>query len=183
MFERYTERARRVVFFARYESSKYGSPAIETEHLLLGLTREDKALLKRFLPNVSGEEIRHAIEQRVTIREKTSTSIDLPLSPECKRILAYANEEAEHLKHHHIGTEHLLLGTLREDKCLAAQLLVEYGLNLATTRAQLAGSTEDSGKPSEPQVPLVDRCSVHALVERLPDSALGLAHSMLEQLL
>jgi ATP-dependent Clp protease ATP-binding subunit ClpC len=181
MFERYTERARRVVFFARYEASKYGSPAIETEHLLLGITREDKALIDRFLPDISAKKIRHAIEQRITIREKTSTAIDLPLSDECKRILAYANEEAELLEHRYIGTEHLLLGTLREDKCLAAQLLIEYGLNLATTRDQLAGSTQDSGNDAE--LPPTDRSSIHALVDRLPESKLGMAHKMLEQLL
>ena len=96
MFERYTERARRVIFFARYEASQFGSTTIETEHLLLGLIREDKNLTNRFLRNSSSiESIRKEIEGRTTIREKVSTSIDLPLSNECKRILAYAAEEAE----------------------------------------------------------------------------------------
>ena len=118
MFERYTERARRVIFFARYEASQFGSTTIETEHLLLGLIREDKNLTNRFLRNHSSiESIRKEIEGRTTIREKVSTSIDLPLSNECKRILAYAAEEAERLNHRHIGTEHLLLGILREEKC------------------------------------------------------------------
>ena len=117
MFERYTERARRVIFFARYEASQFGSTTIETEHLLLGLIREDKNLTNRFLRNHSSiESIRKEIEGRTTIREKVSTSIDLPLSNECKRILAYAAEEAERLNHRHIGTEHLLLGILREEK-------------------------------------------------------------------
>ena len=98
MFERYTERARRVIFFARYEASQFGSTTIETEHLLLGLIREDKNLTNRFLRNHSSiESIRKEIEGRTTIREKVSTSIDLPLSNECKRILAYAAEEAEAL--------------------------------------------------------------------------------------
>lgn len=184
MFERYTERARRVIFFSRYESSQFGSPAIETEHLLLGVMREDKALIHRFLPNISVEDLRRKIEQRVAVREKISTNIDLPLSHECKRILAYANEEAEFLEDRYIGTEHVLLGVLRENKCLAAQLLVEYGLNLAVARDQLAGSTEDLGNDAESQFPPpADRPSVHALVDRLPDSALGRAHWMLEQLL
>jgi len=81
MFERYTERARRVIFFARYEASQFGSTTIETEHLLLGLIREDKNLTNRFLRNSSSiESIRKEIEGRTTIREKVSTSIDLPLS-------------------------------------------------------------------------------------------------------
>src|SRR5262245_61622891 len=114
MFERYTERARRVIFFGRYEASQFGSSVIEAEHLLLGLIREDKNLTSRFLNHSSSvENIRKEIEGRAVIREKVSTSIDLPLSNECKRILAYANEEAEQLHHRHIGTEHLLLGILR----------------------------------------------------------------------
>src|SRR5262245_19120289 len=111
MFERYTERARRVIFFARYEASQLGSMTIETEHLLLGLLREDRNLMSRFLHHASSSDnVRALIESRSTIREKVSTSIDLPLSMECKRILAYAEEEAELLFHRHIGTEHLLLG-------------------------------------------------------------------------
>ena len=76
MFERYTEKARRVIFFARYEASQFGSPYIETEHLLLGLLREDKALTNRFLrSHASVESIRKQIEAHTTIREKVSTWI------------------------------------------------------------------------------------------------------------
>jgi Protein of unknown function (DUF1572)/Clp amino terminal domain, pathogenicity island component len=126
MFERYTEKARRVIFFARYEASNFGSPYIETEHLLLGLLREDKALTNRFLrSHGSVESIRKQIDEHTTIREKVLTSVDLPLSNECKRVLAYAAEEAERLAHRHIGTEHLLLGLLREEKCFAAEILQE----------------------------------------------------------
>jgi hypothetical protein len=138
MFERYTERARRVMFFARYEASNLGSMTIETEHLLLGLLREDRNLINRLLRNHSSiESIRKEIEGRTTIREKVSTSIDLPLSNECKRILAYAAEEAERLNHRHIGTEHLLLGILREEKCVAAEILHERGLRLNAIREEL----------------------------------------------
>ena len=139
MFERYTEKARRVIFFARYEASQFGSPYIETEHLLLGLLREDKALTNRFLrSHASVESIRKQIEAHTTIREKVSTSVDLPLSNECKRVLAYAAEEAERLGHKHIGTEHLLLGLLREEKCFASEILQERGLKLAQIREELA---------------------------------------------
>jgi ATP-dependent Clp protease ATP-binding subunit ClpC len=139
MFERYTEKARRVIFFARYEASQFGSPYIETEHLLLGLLREDKALTNRFLrSHASVESIRKQIEAHTTIREKVSTSVDLPLSNEGKRVLAYAAEEAERMGHKHIGTEHLLLGLLREEKCFAADLLKERGLKLEKIREELA---------------------------------------------
>ncbi len=139
MFERYTEKARRVIFFARYEASQFGSPHIETEHLLLGMVREDKALTNRFLrSNASFELMRRQVEQHTTVREAVSTSVDLPISNECKRVLAYAAEEAERLGHKHIGTEHLLLGLLREDKSFAAELLRERGVQLPTVREELA---------------------------------------------
>jgi ATP-dependent Clp protease ATP-binding subunit ClpC len=77
MFERYTEKARRVIFFARYEASAFGSPYIETEHLLLGLLREDKALASRSLQShMSWESIRKRIEEHTIFREKISTSVD-----------------------------------------------------------------------------------------------------------
>jgi len=152
MFERYTEKARRVIFFARYEASQYGSPYIETEHLLLGLLREDKALASRFLRSAAAvDSIRKQVEAHTTIREKVPTSVDLPLSHECKRVLAYAAEEAERLNHRHIGTEHLLLGLLREEKCFAAELLHERGLRLSAVREEVARASSErtSSRPKE----------------------------------
>ena len=144
MFERYTEKARRVIFFARYEASQFGSPYIETEHLLLGLLREDKALANRFLRSHAAiESIRKQIEAHTTVREKVSTSVDLPLSHECKRVLAYGAEEAERLSHKHIGTEHLLLGLLREEKSFAAEILHERGLRLSAVREEISRSASE----------------------------------------
>src|SRR5438105_8873015 len=153
MFERYTEKARRVIFFARYEASQFGSPYMESEHLLLGLLREDKALANRFLrSHAAVDSIRKQIEGHATIREKVSTSVDLPLSHECKRVLAYGAEEAERLNHKYIGTEHLLLGLLREEKCFAAEILHERGLRLSAIREELARSQSEkvaSNRPKE----------------------------------
>ena len=152
MFERYTEKARRVIFFARYEASQFGSPYIESEHLLLGLLREDKSLTNRFLRSHSSiESIRKQIEGHTTIREKVSTSVDLPLSHESKRVLAYAAEEAERLSHRHIGTEHLLLGLLREEKCFAAEILRERGLRLSSIREELVRSQTEKVSTSRPK--------------------------------
>lgn len=152
MFERYTEKARRVIFFARYEASQFGSPYIETEHLLLGLLREDKPLANRFLRSQAAiESIRKQIEAHTTVREKVSTSVDLPLSHECKRVLAYAAEEAERLSHKHIGTEHLMLGLLREEKSFAAEILHERGLRLAQVREEIARSTSEKMTSSRPK--------------------------------
>jgi ATP-dependent Clp protease ATP-binding subunit ClpC len=138
MFERYTEGARRIIFFARYEASQYCSPTIETEHLLLGVIRQDRNVTVRFLGDVASADVRKQIEALKTIRDKTSTSIDLPLSSECKRILAYAAEEAVRLNQQHIGAEHLFLGILREANCTAAQILSRRGLELARVRQDLA---------------------------------------------
>jgi ATP-dependent Clp protease ATP-binding subunit ClpC len=148
MFERYTEKARRVIFFARYEASQFGSPYIETEHLLLGLLREDKALTNRFLRGQGKvEAIRKQIEDHTITREKVSTSVDLPLSNEGKRVLAYAAEEAVRLSHQHVGTEHLLLGLLREENSFAALLLKECGIMLSRIREELAATTHESSGP------------------------------------
>jgi ATP-dependent Clp protease ATP-binding subunit ClpC len=136
MFERYTERARRVLFFARYEASQLGSVTIETEHLLLGLIREGKGLTSRIFArsHLSLENIRKDIEGRTIFREKVSTSVEIPFSTETKRALQFAAEEADRLLHNYIGTEHLLLGLLREERSVAALILTEKGMRLSSVR-------------------------------------------------
>jgi lipoprotein-releasing system ATP-binding protein len=133
MFERYTEKARRVIFFARYEASAFGSSEITTEHLLLGMLREDGGLIQE-ITGVSPEVIRVQIAKSVSGKERAATSIELPLSQECKRILAYGAEEAERLRHRHIGTKHLFLGILREDSAFATQVLRQNGVTLEAVR-------------------------------------------------
>jgi ATP-dependent Clp protease ATP-binding subunit ClpC len=151
MFERYTEKARRVIFFARYEASQFGAPAIEPEHLLLGLMREDKTLTGRFFPRaqVSIESIRKEIEGRTLLREKISTSVELPLAPETKHVLAFAHEESDRLQHRHIGTEHLLLGLLREERSMAAEILYERGLRLNAVRDEIARQSGADARTSQ----------------------------------
>ncbi len=139
MFERYTERARRVLFFARYEASQLGSISIETEHLLLGLIREGKGLTSRIFQrsHLSLDSIRKDIEGRTVLREKVSTSVEIPFSGETKRVLQYAAEEADRLLHNYIGTEHLLLGLLREERSVAAGILMEKGMRLHAVREDI----------------------------------------------
>jgi len=152
VLERFTEKARRVIFFARYEASQYGSPCIETEHLLLGLVREDKGLANRYLRTQGSiESIRKEIESRITIRERISTSVEVPLSAESKRILAFAAEEADRLGTKHVGTEHLLLGILREEKCFGAEILQERGLRLSALREELARSSGEKVPVNRPK--------------------------------
>ncbi len=156
MFEKYTEKARRVIFFARYEASQFGSSYIETEHLLLGLIREDKNLTNRFFPkaNASIDSIRKEIEGRTLIREKVSTSVDLPFSDESKRALNAAAEESDRLQHKHIGTEHILLGLLREEKSVAAEILRERGLRLGMVREELGRGSSEKHNQARVKEPL-----------------------------
>ncbi|KAF0250086.1 MAG: ATP-dependent Clp protease ATP-binding subunit ClpC [bacterium] len=184
MFERYTEKARRVIFFARYEASQFGAPAIEAEHILLGLMREDKGLTNRFFRHsqASIESIRKEIEGRTILREKVSTSVDLPLSPEAKRVLAYAAEESERLQHRHIGTEHLLLGLLREDKSVAAEILHERGLRLNAIRDELTRSTSNerhaAQKKETPHLAEFSRDLTEAALQGLLDPLVGRANEI-----
>jgi hypothetical protein len=136
MFERYTEKARRVIFFARFEASQYGSPRIQSEHILIGLLREHKGLIL-LLPHADAESIRKQIEAATPTRPSVPVTAAMPLSDESRRVLQHATEEAERLNHRHVGTEHILLGLLREENCFAAKLLVERGAVLGQLRARL----------------------------------------------
>jgi uncharacterized protein (TIGR02246 family) len=147
MFERYTEKARRVIFFARYEASEYGSRTIESEHMLLGLLRENGELVERFLEQAGTMGgIRKEFEARIKKGKRISTSVEVPLSAECKRILSFAAEEAERLDHRQTGAAHLLLGILREDECAAACILAGHGMKAAAIREALVAKTAKETK-------------------------------------
>ena len=138
MFERYTEKARRVIFFARYEASNYGSPYIETEHLLLGLLREGP--LAKWFPGERNVEsaIRSEIEKRITRGERISTSVEVPLSADCKKVLTLAGETSERLGHHQVEPEHILIGILQLEASLATQILTARGVKPEPIQEQLA---------------------------------------------
>jgi ATP-dependent Clp protease ATP-binding subunit ClpC len=153
MFERYTESARRVVFFARHEASALGSPAIETGHFLLALVREAAPLLERYLPSPSAlRAMRDRVLEFAGAREVTPVDVDLPLSEEASRALAWAAEEADQLGHRRIGPAHLLLGLLREGRSLAAELLEEHGARLERVREDLASGAGPGG-PGQDEAP------------------------------
>lgn len=138
MFDRYTEEARRVIFFARYEASVFGSREITTELLLLGFMRVNSHRAEQFLGSVATlVSIRRQIEAQSPRGEKVSTSVDLPLNQGAKRALAYGAEESERLGHQHIEPEHLLMGLLREERSLAADILRQHGLTIANLREKL----------------------------------------------
>jgi ATP-dependent Clp protease ATP-binding subunit ClpC len=140
MFERYTERARRVLFFARYEASQLGRLAIEPHHLMLGLLREGKGITSRILANAKIDfvRLRAELESRSAFQEKVSTSVEIPFDEATKRVLMSAPEEADRFNHDYIGTEHLLLGILRDEGSELAELLNENGLALEKVRSEIA---------------------------------------------
>lgn len=138
MFERYTEKARRVIFFARFEASNYGSRYIETEHLLLGLLREDRALAKWFPGSSNVEpEIRAEVEKRITRGERVSTSVEVPLAADSKRVLTLAAETSGRLGHRLVEPEHILIGILCLETSMAAQILTARGVKPGPIQEQL----------------------------------------------
>ncbi|HYM62772.1 MAG TPA: ATP-dependent Clp protease ATP-binding subunit [Thermoanaerobaculia bacterium] len=138
MFEKYNEKARRALFFARYEASKLGSRVIESEHILLGVLREGEEIIKEIFSrfNVKPEQIRREVEGDRLFVDRISSSAELPLSEESKKILAYAAHEAESMLHQYVGTEHLLIGILRVESSTAARILSAKGLNVYTVREE-----------------------------------------------
>jgi ATP-dependent Clp protease ATP-binding subunit ClpC len=161
MFERYTERSRRVIFFARYEALQYGSPVIAPEHILLGLLREDKTLARRFFTfqnNVSVEAVRREVEERIVLRDRIPQSAELHLSADTKKILFYAAEESRQLSNRSIGPEHILLGIAREERSAAAEVLFRFGLRVQDVRDELSrrepvlpGPVDSEGETSKKQ--------------------------------
>jgi hypothetical protein len=166
MFEKYNEKARRALFFARYEASKLGSRVIESEHILLGILREGeetiKEIFRRF--NVKPEEIRREIEGERLFVERISSTAELPLSEESKKILAYASHEAESMLHQYVGSEHLLIGILRVEGCRAcasspARASNVYGVReetISILKEREAASRRRSCR-SSPSTPRPDR--------------------------
>jgi ATP-dependent Clp protease ATP-binding subunit ClpC len=153
MFERYTETARRVIFHARYEASKFGSEHIETEHLLLGILRTDGFLATRLFKTTDKvESIRERIEKQFPQREKISTSVDLPVSQHCKRVLTYAAREAKRLNDERIAAGHLVLGLLHVEDCAASKIMAENGLTSAQVEQALLHGA-DAGPVAAPPLP------------------------------
>lgn len=150
MFERYTEKARRGIFFARYEASQYGSPEIDTEHLFLGLLREAKNILA-WTPGLTADQLRKRLDAHSLHLTPIPTNIDLPLSSEAQEVLKRAADNADRLGHQYIGTEHIFLGVLQVHESFASQLLHEAGADEAKILEQLARQERDKISPFERQ--------------------------------
>ncbi len=138
MWQRFTERARRVVFFAQEEAGRLGENYVSTEHLLLGLVRENDSVAARILDRmgVSLGRIRSEIERQVS-RGDGRLGQDMQLTPRAKRVIDLAYDEARSLNNNYIGTEHLLLGLIREGEGLAGRVLQKLGVDLERTRREV----------------------------------------------
>ena len=156
MFERYTEKTRRAIFFARYEGSSFGLPHIDASCLLLGLVRENGEISTRWLA-LDATELYSLVESQTMKSKPVATSVDMPLNNELKRVLAHAAEEAERLAHRNVDTEHLFLGLLREPDTFAAKRIKERGLTPEEIRVALAQDSSGHAPREDRQYSSVHR--------------------------
>jgi len=149
MFERFTDRARRVLALAREEAKKFNHQYIGTEHLLLGLIIEGSGVAAHVLEqmNVELDKVRHEIEKMVQSGPDTVIVGQPPLTPRTKKVLELAWDEARDLQHNYIGTEHILLGLIRENEGIAAQVLLNLNLNLEDVRNKVMELLDSSSLP------------------------------------
>jgi ATP-dependent Clp protease ATP-binding subunit ClpC len=138
MFERFTERARKVIILAREEAIRLGHNFVGTEHLLLGLIREGDGLAVAILKklNVNLAALKAEVEKIVSIGSEVSPAGEIPFTPQAKKVLEFAISEARSMGHNYIGTEHLLLGLIREGEGIASLVLRDSGVTVAAAKAQ-----------------------------------------------
>jgi ATP-dependent Clp protease ATP-binding subunit ClpC len=150
MWQRFTERARKVVFYAQEEAQKFGEGYVSTEHLLLGLVRESDSVAARVLEKlgVSLTRIRAEVEKQLP-RGDARPNQDMTLTPRAKRVIDLAYDEARNLNNNYIGTEHLLLGLIREGDGLAGRVLAKLGVELEKARKEVM-SLQDNESQAKP---------------------------------
>ncbi|MEE9172891.1 MAG: ATP-dependent Clp protease ATP-binding subunit [candidate division NC10 bacterium] len=138
MFERFTERARKVIILAREEAIRLGHNFVGTEHLLLGLAREGDGLAVAILKklNVNLSTLKGEVEKIVSVGSQVSPAGEVPFTPQAKKVLEYAISEARSMGHNYIGTEHLLLGLIREGEGIASLVLRDFGVTIPAAKAQ-----------------------------------------------
>jgi ATP-dependent Clp protease ATP-binding subunit ClpC len=164
MYERFTDRARKVMQLANQEAQRFNHEYIGTEHILLGLVKEGSGVAANVLKNLDVDlrKIRHEVENIVQSGPDMVTMGKLPQTPRAKKVIEYAMEEARNLNHNYVGTEHLLLGLLREQEGVAAQVLMNLGMKLEDVREEVLNllghgleqggeATERAGAKSEKQ--------------------------------
>ncbi len=173
MYERFTDRARKVMQLANQEAQRFNHEYIGTEHVLLGLVKEGSGVAANVLKNLDVDlrRIRNEVEKIVQSGPDMVTMGKLPQTPRAKKVIEYAMEEARNLNHNYVGTEHLLLGLLREQEGVAAQVLMNLGLKLEDVREEVLNllghgveggetgeraATSSGGKSSKSKTPALD---------------------------
>src|SRR5687767_7175589 len=156
MFERFTDRARKVMALANQEAQRFNHEYIGTEHILLGLVKEGSGVGANVLKNLDVDlrKVRLEVEKLVKSGPDMVTMGKLPQTPRAKKVIEYAIEEARNLNHNYVGTEHLLLGLLREHDGVAAQVLMNLGLKLEEVREEvlnLLGAGVENEEPNAPE--------------------------------
>ncbi|MEP0844170.1 MAG: ATP-dependent Clp protease ATP-binding subunit [Phycisphaerae bacterium] len=154
MFERFTDRARKVMALANQEAQRFNHEYIGTEHILLGLVKEGSGVGANVLKNLDVDlrKVRLEVEKLVKRGPDMVTMGKLPQTPRAKKVIEYAIEEARNLNHNYVGTEHLLLGLLREQDGVAAQVLMNLGLKLEDVREEvlnLLGAANENEEAAE----------------------------------
>ncbi|MHC4919449.1 MAG: Clp protease N-terminal domain-containing protein, partial [Planctomycetota bacterium] len=158
MFDRFTDRAKKVMSFARQEAQKFNHEYIGTEHILLGLVQEGSGVAANVLKNmdIDLEKIRHEVEKIVKTGPSMVTMGQLPFTPRAKKVLELSMEEASALSHNYIGTEHLLLGLIKENEGIAAQVLMNLNVKLDEVREEVLeflgasdSAQDDDGEPDQ----------------------------------
>jgi ATP-dependent Clp protease ATP-binding subunit ClpC len=192
MFNRFTERARKVIILAKEEAKRFNHDYIGTEHILLGLIREGEGVAATVLEKMglSLENIRLEIEKLVQPGPTTQIIGDLPFTPRAKKALEMAAEEARSLGHNYIGTEHLLLGLLREEEGVASQVLLNLGLDLAGVRnkvmevlgSELPGFGQSQAKTKTPALDAFGRDLTQLAKENKLDPVIG-RHTEVERVI
>ncbi|HKB15877.1 MAG TPA: Clp protease N-terminal domain-containing protein, partial [Planctomycetota bacterium] len=166
MFDRFTDRAKKVMTLARQEAQRLNHEYIGTEHILLGLIQEGSGVAANVLRNmnIDLEKIRHEIEKIVKAGGGIVTQSNLPFTPRAKKVLELSMEEAANLGHNYIGTEHLLLGLIKENEGIAAQVLMNLGVKLEDVREEvLEFLGADSPQEEEPKEEQPSRSKTPAL--------------------
>jgi ATP-dependent Clp protease ATP-binding subunit ClpC len=184
VFERFTERARQVVVLAQDEARALKHNYIGTEHILLGLLREEEGLAARVLESldITVEEVREQVKRLVGEGDEEIVTGQIPFTPRAKKVLELALREALSLGHSYIGTEHVLLGVVRENQGVAARILLDFDADAETIRNEIfrmlpgpAGPGLMHGAPVQPRAGRIGWTSYGPLAQRAPSLLLGWA--------
>jgi len=184
VFERFTERAKQVVVLAQDEARALRHNYIGTEHILLGLLREEEGLAARVLESldITVEEVRAQVARIIGPGDEPIVSGQIPFTPRAKKVLELSLREALSLKHNYIGTEHILLGLVRENEGVAARILVDFDADAETIRNEIMRVLSGPGGPGLVHTETVQHRAVRGgwtsygpLAERTPSLVLGWA--------